>query len=285
MSVVVGYDGSDISEIAVRFAVDEARMRGLDLLVLTAWDQPTVDLGMGAGAAIDPDLSKVVAAQAAEVAEQGARLAREAGISASSTAVPGPAAAALVEQARTADLVVLASHGRNAVSDVLLGGVSRQVATHAACPAIVVRDGAPAQSIVVGIDDSPQAARALDFAFDEASRRAWPLQALHAWDVAVIGFDVDASTYPAGGILDDVKDAEARLSAEVLAGHMAKYPDVEVEVRLRRGAAANVLVEASRDAGMLVLGSRGRGGFASLLLGSVSHKVIHRSACTVAIVH
>jgi nucleotide-binding universal stress UspA family protein len=285
MSVVVGYDGSEISEVAVRFAADEARMRGLDLEVLTAWDQPTVDLGMGAGAAIDPDLSEVVAAQAAELAARGARLARDSGMAASSTAVPGPAAAALVERARTADLVVVSSHGRNAVSDVLLGGVSRQVATHAACPVIVVRDGARAHSVVVGIDDSPQAARALDFAFDEASRRAWPLRALHAWDVSVIGFDVDASTYPAGGILDDVKDAEARLSAEVLAGHVARYPDVDVEVRLRRGAAAGVLVEASRDAGLLVLGSRGRGGFASLLLGSVSHRVIHRSTCSVAIVH
>lgn len=285
MSVVVGYDGSDVSAHAVQFAVDEARMRRLSLEVLTAWDQPTVDLGMGAGAAIDPGMSEVVAQQAAELASEGVAATRDCGLHVTSNAVMGPAAAALVEHSRNADLLVLGSHGRHAVSDLLLGGVSRQVAAHAACPTVVVRASPAIQTVVVGIDGSAQAGRALDFAFDEASRREWSLQVLHAWDVSVIGFDVDASTYPAGGIFDDVREAEARLSAEVLAGHTARYPDVEVDVCLRRGSASQLLVEASRQAGLLVVGSRGRGGFASLLLGSVSHKVIHRSACSVAIVH
>lgn len=285
MSVVVGYDGSDVCAVAVGFAVDEARMRGLTLEVMTAWDQPTVDLGMGAGAAIDPGMSEVVARQAAELAAEGAAATSDSGVEVTSTAVMGPAGAALVERSRTADLLVLGSHGRHAVSDLLLGGVSRQVAAHSGCPVVVVRDSPATRVVVVGIDGSAQAGRALDFAFDEASRRGWSLRVLHAWDVSVIGFDVDASTYPAGGIFDDVKDAEARLSAEVLAGHVGRYPDVEVHVCLRRGSPAQLLVEASREASLLVVGSRGRGGFASLLLGSVSHKVIHRSACSVAIVH
>ncbi|HPE12870.1 MAG: universal stress protein [Actinobacteria bacterium] len=284
MSVVVGYDGSDVSAAAVRFAAHEAKMRGLDLEVLTAWDQPALDLGMGAGAVLDPGVSDVVAQQAAAIAAEGADLVGSA-VTVTSAAVMGPAAAALVERGLGADLVILGSQGRNAVSDLLLGGVSRQVAAHCQCPVIVVRDSPAEQRVVVGIDGSPQAGRALDFAFDEASRRHWSLQVVHAWDVSVIGFDVDASTYPAGGILDDVKEAETRLSAEVLAGHRTRYPDVEVEVVLRRGAASQLLMEASASSGLMVIGSRGRGGFASLLLGSVSHRLLHRSQCTIAIIH
>jgi nucleotide-binding universal stress UspA family protein len=240
---------------------------------------------MGVGAAVDPGMSEVVSQQAADLAAAGAELARTYGLDATANSVMGPAAAALVERGHTADLLVLGSQGRNALSDLLLGGGSRQVAAHASCPTLLVRDTPAHPVVVVGIDGSPQAGRALDFAFDEASRRHWTLHVLHAWDVSVIGFDVDASTYPAGGIFDDVQQSEARLSAEVLAGHRARYPDVDVEVRLRRGTASQLLVEASQDAGLLVVGSRGRGGFTSLLLGSVSHKVIHRSACSVAIVH
>jgi nucleotide-binding universal stress UspA family protein len=283
MSVLVGYDGSAVAGRAVRFAAEQARQRGLPLEVITAWDAPTVDLGMGSGSVVDPHLAEAVAQRAAEVAAAGADLAGPGDVS--SVAVPGPAAAALVERSRSADLVVVGSHGRHGMADLLLGGVSRQVAAHSACPVIVVRQEASRfQRIAVGIDGSPQAHRALDFAFEEASRRGWALRVVHAWDVAVIGFDADTSTYPHGGILDDVRDAETRLSAEVLAGHTDRYPDVDLEVRVQRGAPAKVLIEVSEDCDLLVTGSRGRGGFSALLLGSVSHRILHHAQCNVAIV-
>lgn len=283
MTVVVGYDGSPASARAVDFAAQEAESRAVDLEVVTAWDPPMVDLGMGSGSVVDPNLSEAVENRAGEVAAEGAALG---GPDAIATVLAGPAAAALVDRSRTADLVVIGSHARHAVADLLLGGVSQQVAAHAVCPVVVVR-GAPrgTDRVAVGIDGSPSAGRALDFAFEQASRRGWSLRVVHAWDVAVIGFDVDASTYPEGGIIDDVRDAETRLSAEVLAGHVARYPDVAVEVRVARGPAAKVLVEAAVDCDLLVTGSRGRGGFSSLLLGSVSHKVLHHAPCNVAIVH
>lgn len=285
MAVIVGYDGSDGSRRAMAFATEEAHIRGVPLQVVTAWDQPMVDLGMGAGSVVDPDLSQVIENRAGEVAAEGAELARKSGLEVSTGVVTGPAAAALVELSRDADLIVVGSHRRQMMADLLLGGVSRQVATHAACPVVVVRGQQEShQRVAVGIDGSEGARRALDFAFDEASRRGWSLRVVHAWDVAVIGFDVDASTYPQGGILDDVRDVETRLSAEVLAGHTARYPDVEVQIRVERGSAARVLVDAASDCDLLVCGSRGRGGFSALLLGSVSHKVLHHAACTVAIV-
>lgn len=284
MSVIVGYDGSQVAALAVRFAVHEAQGRGVPLEVVTAWDAPTVDLGMGSGAVVDPQLAEAVAQRAGEVAAEGAGIAGVAEVD--SVAVPGPAAAALVERSRSADLVVLGSQGRHGMADLLLGGVSRQVAAHAACPVIVVRRAEPRfQRIVVGIDGSEPAQRALDFAFEEASRRGWALRVVHAWDVPVIGFDADTSTYPQGGIIDDVRDAETRLSAEVLAGHIDRYPDVDVQVTIRRGGAAKVLVDESADSDLLVTGSRGRGGFSALLLGSVSHKVLHHAQCNIAIVH
>lgn len=125
----------------------------------------------------------------------------------------------------------------------------------------------------------------MDFAFDAASRRGWKLLVIHAWDVHVVGFDVDASTYPKGGIIDEVKDAEDRLSAEVLAGHRDRYPDVEVEFHLGRGHADHVVLDAAGGCDLLVVGSRGHGGFASLMLGSVSNRVLHHAECSVAVVH
>jgi len=238
---------------------------------------------MGAGSVVDPQLAEAVAQRAAEVAAEGAGLAGEGDVTA--RAVPGPAAAALVEGSRSSDLVVVGSHGRHGMADLLLGGVSRQVAAHSVCPVIVVRDDAARFGrIAVGIDGSPPALRALDFAFEQASRHGWALRVVHAWDVAVIGFDANTSTYPHGGILDEVGDAETRLSAEVLAGHADRYPDVALEVTVQRGAPAKVLVDASGDCDLLVTGSRGRGGFAALMLGSVSHKVLHHAQCSVAVV-
>jgi len=285
MPVVVGYDGSQVSAEAVRFAAQEARIRGLGLEVVTVWDQPTVDLGMGSGAVVDPQMAEVIAQRAAEIAQEGAGLASDAGVPVTPRALPGPAAAALVDRSADADLVVVGSHGRHGMANLLLGGVSRQVATHGQCPVIVVRGHGGHNRIAVGIDGSEQAARALDFAFDHASRRGWELRVVHAWDVAVIGFDADVSTYPEGGILDDVREAETRLSSEILAGHAAGYPDVPVEVRVGRGSPAKVLLAAAADCDLLVTGSRGRGGFSSLLLGSVSHKVLHHATCSVAVVH
>lgn len=285
MSVVVGFDGSPASRNALMMAADEARLRGLDVDVVTAWQPPTVDLGMGMGAVADPQMADVVRDRATAMSVEAAADLIDQGLRALAVADAGPAAAVLLQRSEGADLLVVGADSRGALGHLLAGSTSRQVAAHATCPVICVRARADAdRGVVVGIDGSAPAGRALDFAFDEASRRGWPLRVVHAWDVSVIGFDVDDTTYPAGGILDDIRDVESRLSAEVLAGHRARYPDVEVDVRIERGPAAGILVEACESAGMLVVGSRGRGGFAALLLGSVSHKVLHHAPCSVAIV-
>lgn len=262
-------------------------MRGLDVDVVTAWQTPTVDVGMGMGSVVDPQMADVVRDRATSLSIEAAADLIDQGLQALAVAESGPAAAVLVERSAGAELLVVGAHAHGALGDLLAGATSRQVAAHAKCPVICVRTGTadPARRVVVGIDGSASAGRALDFAFDEASRRGWSLRVVHAWDVSIIGFDVDDATYPSGGILDDIREVESRLSAEVLAGHRARYPDVPVDIQIERGPAARVLVEACRGAGMLVVGSRGRGGFAALVLGSVSHKVLHHAPCSVAIVH
>jgi nucleotide-binding universal stress UspA family protein len=286
MSVVVGYDGSDGSERALQWAVDEARLRGIPLQILSVWEEPMVDMGFGGGPIVDPSLAEVMKEQGDRTAAAGLALVADAGVEASAQAVVGPAAAALIDASETADLIVTGSHSKRGVAEILLGSTSSQVATHSTCPTIVVRPRELVHGrLGVAIDGSQPGQRALDFAFDAASRRGWKLLVIHAWDVHVVGFDVDDSTYPKGGIIDEVREAENRLSAEVLAGHRDRYPDVQIEFHLGRGHADHVVLEAAENCDLLVVGSRGHGGFASLMLGSVSNRVLHHAECSVAVVH
>lgn len=284
MPVVVGYDGSDGSARALEWATQEARLRGLPLEIVAVWDEPTVDVGMGAGSVVDPNLALVLEKRAQDIAAEGAALVSD--LPVTGRAVAGPAAAALIEMSHDADLIVTGSHSKRGVAEILLGSTSDQVATHSTCPTLIVRPK-PIENnrLAVAVDSSEPSERALDWAFDAASRRGWKLRVIHAWDVHVVGFDVDDSTYPEGGILDEVKAAETRLSSEVLAGHRAKYPDVEVEVLIDRGNTDRVVLDASRDCDLLVVGSKGHGALTSMLLGSVTHRVLHHATCSVAVVH
>ena len=286
MSLVVGYDGSDGSERALQWAVEEAKLRAVPLQIVVVWEEPVVDMGFGGGAIIDPTLAEVMKERGEQIAEQARVLVADSGLEVSAEAMVGPAASALVEASEHADLLVTGSHSKRGVAEILLGSTSSQVATHSKCPTVVVRPKPVTHHrLGVAIDGSEPGQRALDFAFEEASRRGWKLLVIHAWDVHVVGFDVDASTYPKGGIIDEVRDAEDRLSSEVLAGHRERYPDVEIEFHLGRGHADNVVLEASEECDLLVVGSRGHGGFASLMLGSVSNRVLHHAECSVAVVH
>jgi nucleotide-binding universal stress UspA family protein len=138
--------------------------------------------------------------------------------------------------------------------------------------------------IVVGVDHSPDANAALAFAEDEARLRGATLRVVHAWQYGYIGYTGFEGGMPALG--GDIKKmqaaAEAALRASVSQA-MGKS-DVEIEQRVVQGAPAAVLVEESRDADLLVVGSRGHGGFTQLLLGSVSQQCAHLSECPVVIV-
>lgn len=154
----------------------------------------------------------------------------------------------------------------------MLGSVSSNLVRHAHCPVAVIRDEDPvphrAQApVLLGIDGSSASDAATAIAFDEASRRRVDLIALHAWSDTEI-FELPGLDWQA------VKAEEERSLAERLAGWQERYPDVAVHRLLVCDRPARVLIELSPAAQLLVLGSRGRGGFTGMLLGSVSNAVV-----------
>ena len=140
--------------------------------------------------------------------------------------------------------------------------------------------------IVVGVDHSAGAKAALRFALEEARLRQATLRVVHAWQFGYIGATtgLEGALPAVGGELEDFRrGAEAALD-ETLKDVGADNDGVAIERRVDQGAAAAVLVEESRGADLLVVGSRGHGGFAQLLLGSVSQQCAQHAFCPVVIV-
>ena len=139
--------------------------------------------------------------------------------------------------------------------------------------------------IVVGVDQSEQARQALRFALEEAKLRHAKLRVVHAWQYGAIGAAGVESFYPAvGADVSEVREAAEQALEQTLRESLPDTDSVEIERRVVEGRPAGVLVNESRDADMLVVGSRGHGGFTELLLGSVSQQVSHHAACPVVIV-
>jgi nucleotide-binding universal stress UspA family protein len=199
----------------------------------------------------------------------------------STESVVDRAASGLVELSSRADTVVLGRSGHGFVVGALLGSVALQVVTHARCPVVVVHastdDASDARGVVVGVDGSAVSELALGYAFEQASMRGVHLDVVHAWwTTATSGLTPDIKT-------DKVTQERLTLS-EAMVGWSEKYPDVQVRESLPMGSTVTILTEAAKDAELLVVGSRGRGGFRSLLLGSVSQGVLQHATCTVAVV-
>jgi nucleotide-binding universal stress UspA family protein len=139
-AIVVGVDGSDPGERALEWAIAEAKLRGVQLRLVSAWHVPAVVYG-GPGFApqIDEPLDKTFEEAAEEVVEAAAKRAREAGIEAETSVKQGQAAEVLMEAGTNADLLVVGSRGHGGFAGLLLGSVSAQCAHHAQCPLVIVR--------------------------------------------------------------------------------------------------------------------------------------------------
>jgi nucleotide-binding universal stress UspA family protein len=180
-------------------------------------------------------------------------------------------------------MVVVGCRGLGAVSRWLLGSVTADLIRHAHSPVVVVHGeqeslpSAGTAPVVVGIDGSPASENALAFAFDEASRRGVPLVAVHAWG------DVDGEPLP-GSQWENLRVLAEERVAERLAGWGERYPDVVIQREVVLDRPAHHLLQRSRTAQLTVVGSRGRGGFAGLLLGSVSKSVAEAAETPVVVV-
>ena len=195
------------------------------------------------------------------------------------------ASTVLVEEAERAQLAVIGDGGRGRLGGALAGSVAVALSTHASCPVVVVRGQereatqAASLPVVLGVDGSPTSEVAIAFAYEAASVRGVALVAVHTWSDR----EFDASL---ASMLDwdAIETQEHELLSQRLAGWGEKYPDVQVEHLVTRDRPARALLDQAALAQLVVLGSRGRGEFAGLVLGSVSNALLHRCPCPVAIV-
>ncbi|GAA1880578.1 universal stress protein [Pseudonocardia ailaonensis] len=291
-AVVVGVDGSDSALDATRWAATEAVRRGapLRLVAAVAW---TTFRPIGVPALGQEHHRSVLERQAVEHLDAAAAAARatEADVTIEQEVSGGEAPLVLSQESERAALVVLGSRGRGGFASLLLGSVAVEAVARAACPVVVVRGtpdpGAPESPVVVGLgedtlDDTLDGgvdATALAFAFEEAARHRVPLTAVHAVSQAKI----DPFLVPLIDWEGERTRAEQDLDGR-LAGWQDKYPGVSVRTVAVVDGAASELVERSRTAGLLVVGSRGHGVLGGPLLGSVSQAVLHHAACPVAVV-
>lgn len=251
-------------------------MRGLPLTVVHA--QTLDDLIVWADWPVPEEYLTARAKQVAEVMNAAlgvvhAALAGGRAVPVKEMVVPGSDAQVLIDVSKEADMIVVGRRGLGALEGLLLGSTSFALVHHSHCPVVVLHDGGdevgpmpPASApIVVGVDGSPASEQAVSIAFEEASFRNVELIAVHTW-MNPADFYVDFDSTAAA-------DQASEELAQRLAGWGERYPDVVVRRVVGQDNPAHRLIEESRDAQLLVVGSRGRGGFAGMLLGSVSWAV------------
>lgn len=286
LPVVVGVDGSEPSLVAVDHAAREALTRGCPLRIVHAFIWPLLNVQTGPSPMGPAEGGLLNIAQ--EYLDEGAERARLTApdIDIETDLVTGEALAVLAQESRDAVLTVVGSRGTGGFTGLLVGSTAVHLAAHGHSPLVVIRGRPdPAGPVVLGLDGSPTAESAVDFAFAEASVRAVPLVALHAWsNWSAPARGGHGDPMPLVTDLDRLQEDEERLLSEALSGRQAKYPDVTVERRLVRSRTRPALIEASREAQLIVVGARGRGGFAGLLLGSASQALLHHAECPVAVV-
>lgn len=282
--VVVGVDGSDEALRAVRWGAVEARRSGLPLRLVNAvmW-------------VIDPELERAAHGDFREALLGRARARLATAAAAASRIEPdlvvqqqvsdGYQVEVLEAESRHASMLVLGDRGLGRFEELLVGSTAVAMAAHAACPVVVVRgreidaDEAASLPVVVGVDGSSISESAVEFGYAAAAARKVPLVAVHTW--------ADVLADPAvGPLLDWVaveRTERARLESQ-LARWSDSHPDVEIRYEVSREWPTRRLLQLCERAQLVVVGSRGRGEVSGMLLGSVSHTLMHKAACPVAVV-
>jgi len=282
--VLVGVDGSPAAKYAVDWAARDAAMRHVPLALVHAVRPigPTLP-PLPAPAAF----ARWQVEQAQTILDDAVEIARRSTPDGGPTDIESellfsPVVPSLVDLSKEAQMVVVGSRGRGPLMRSLLGSVSSSLIRHAHCPVAVIHDEDPlmphpAQApVLVGIDGSSVSELATGIAFQEASWRGVELVALHIWS------DVEVNDFPA---IDwpAMKPAAEQLLAGRLAGWQQRYPDVKVRRVVECDHPTYHLIRESESAQLVVVGSHGRGGFAGMLLGSVSTAVAHSARMPVIV--
>ncbi|ABP54047.1 universal stress protein [Salinispora tropica] len=280
--ILVGYDGSQDAVRAQEWAMDEAARSGrsVHLAYVFEWLTMAGWTGPGGGPSIWPD--ETARRQAEELVRQAAADATSPELTVTGELYEGPPALVLQERSARASLLVLGTRGLGGFAGLLVGSTAGSVAAHAHCPVVVVRGDADrrgrAGHVTTGVDGSEESLLALGFAVEQAAARKVPLHVLRVWRP------------PPGQRPPSAPDARAASQAdraeleESLSPWRRAFPDVPITVEVAEGNPAELLVTASRHAQLVVVGSRGRGGLAGMLLGSVSQQLLHHAHSPVAVV-
>jgi nucleotide-binding universal stress UspA family protein len=269
--LVVGVSGSTTSTAAVRWAAMEAQLRGADLHVVLAhqWRIP------GRHFRSRDELLRGTGERVTAILDTALEQARSAApdVQVQSSADVGDPVPILLEAAADADLLVVGGR-RRGTPGPMLTPVTSQIAAYASCPVAVVREGCDTDrsTVVVGLDDSPAAAATARTAFEEAALR--PAATL-----------LGVTAYAASPGSDPRAEEAAlhRRRADELAPWRDNHPEVPVRYEVVVGDPGRVLVEKSREAGLVVVGAGSRRDFEGLRLGPIRLHLLHHADCPVLI--
>jgi nucleotide-binding universal stress UspA family protein len=279
--VVVGVDGSPGCRAALQWAATQASRRGVELLVVHAFDWQA----FGGSAPVGSAYVREATARAEALVDAAVDEARgfAPGVNVRGQVLLGRIGSALMDAAAADDLLVVGGRGLGGFTGLLLGSVSQRLATHAAGPVVVVRGRPDATGpVVVGADGSDGSRDALAVAFEEAATRASRVVAVRAY--TPFSQTWQASMAPYAEDPDERRAAEQRALVEDLRPWQRKFPEVDLDCVVEAGHATAVLAGRSGTAQLLVIGTRGHGGLDGLLLGSVGLGLLHHAECPVMIV-
>ncbi|MGW6316498.1 universal stress protein [Streptomyces sp. NPDC055099] len=295
-TVTVGIDGSPESRAAAEWAAREASLCGLPVKLVHVMDLAPEPVAQAPF--VGAETRQYWGGRLPRESAEGLRL-RHPGVEVISEQVAGRPEDVLLAEAKNAALLVLGSRGLGGIGGYLVGSVGQTVAAHTETPVVLVRAGeqaadehtmdpvgvpsaaSPYRPVVLGLDIERPHDSVIAFAFDAAVRRATALRVVHGWQIP---------PYYAYGLSADPEIAGelARQQASALSGTLVswrkEFPAVEVVEESRLGAAAGHLVDASREASLVVVGRRMRGHVFGVHIGPVTHAVLHHSAAPVAVV-
>ncbi|MBV6759541.1 MULTISPECIES: universal stress protein [Rhodococcus] len=286
--IVVGVDGSESASAAVAWAARAAAALSLPLHIVTVVHIPAFYY-------TEPYLAESFKEELEDTAKARLGSARvhakqtvDEPLDITTEQFEAKVSQTLIELSANAHMVVLGSRGHGEFTGLLIGSTTSAVAAHGHCPLVVVRgrtmDGQPPTEgpIVVGVDGSESSRAALEVAFEQAAARGASLVAVNVWSDVSVQPSLGAS--PDDPLWSSIQTGEEVVLSERLAGYQERYPDVTVERVVARDRPVRVLSEFAEKAQLIVVGSRGRGGFTGMLLGSTSNALLHTADCPVMIV-
>lgn len=282
-TILVGVDGSAESTKAAQWAAKTAEVEGAGLKIVAAYTTTTSDYAPGL--VIPQDVIDAIRDEASGIVQEAANAAREVApeVSLSGSIVEGDASRVLLELGEEADMIVIGTRGLGGLKGLLLGSVSTNVAAHSKGKVVVLTDSGGDGPVVVGVEQSPVSDAAVAEAFRQAALRNTKLVAVHTWTPldadALHGYGLDPEE------IEQMSQQAVESVGERLGGYAEDYPDVEVErVVIPEEPSKAILDAAGNDAQLIVVGSRGRGGFKGLLLGSNSQKIMNQAHAPVMVV-